>query len=134
MDQSRRTSHQDTEPEKRRDRELDIKKLKVLKVLFVFLFLLLFLWIPFDGAEQSGASLIVERDDDARGRKVRVIVQGRTPAGRDINVSFIIYFFKTTLYVSTLPLLRKLKNLNVKKHNISLNICSCVNTFCHKGQ
>lgn len=33
----------------------------------------------------------MERDDDARRRKVRVIVQGRTPAERDISVSFIIY-------------------------------------------
>lgn len=53
LDQRRRTSHQDTEPDKRRDRELDNEKLKVLKVLFVFLFLLRLDTFWWCGAEWS---------------------------------------------------------------------------------
>lgn len=38
--------------------------------------------LPFDGAKESRASLIVERDDDARGGKVCVIIQRGTPTER----------------------------------------------------
>ena len=39
--------------------------------------------LPFDGAKERGARLVVKRDDDTRGGKVSVIIQGCTPTERE---------------------------------------------------
>lgn len=43
--------------------------------------------LPFDGAQESRASLVVESDDDTRGGKVAVIIQGRTPADSSSRIT-----------------------------------------------
>lgn len=77
MDQRWRTSHQDTEREKIADQVSETSVIAPVQSCDLLLTLL-----PFDGAEESRASLIVESDDDARGGKVCVIIQRGTPAGR----------------------------------------------------
>lgn len=39
--------------------------------------------LPFDGAKESGASLVVESDDDTGGGQVCVITQGCAPTERE---------------------------------------------------
>lgn len=74
MDQRRRTSHQDAARDREDNEERELR--------FPFIRPAAARLLPFDGAEKSRASLIVESDDDAGGGKVGVITHRRTPTQR----------------------------------------------------
>lgn len=61
---------------------------------------------PFDGPQQSGASLIVEGDDDAGGWKVGVVVDGRTPAETQ---RWLLYLFMRVVCLCSRPQMATMK-------------------------
>lgn len=75
LNEGRRTSHQDTEQKQRGAAEWGQHREKGQHRSGQERF-----FLPFDGPQQSGASLIMEGNDDAGGGKVGVIVDRPTPA------------------------------------------------------
>lgn len=113
LNQRRRTSHQDAEGKRKKERDGDQKKIISVPVLSIQLRPI---WLPFDGAEEGGASLIVEGDDDTRGGKVCVIIQRCTPTER--RGSFNLFLFRDRPWV-----LNGLRRLRV--HPLNRNISGC---------